>query len=414
MAKKRIFFCIVLLAAVICLAGAIAVKAAKPVDIMTLYITLDEDEELYAKEKSAATMEVVYPGQVNGEVLEMDIRARGNTTFYYDKQSYKFDLVEKFDFLAESGAGTSSDSEAKDWVLLANVVDKTLLRNYYTFFVASLMDGIEYSTASMFVEVYFQGEYRGVYQLCEEIEFDEARLDLDDELGEDSAILFEYHHYQKQEYATGTFYGDETMLFDIRSNVSEDTSGALIYRAYTALSAVSDAIYAADEEAVLAAVDIDSFVDMYILEEFVMDIDVGQGSFFLYIKEGDETVYLGPPWDFDRSAGSTWESVDYEQIFAAGDVTETRDAINYWFRDLMKQEWFQERVKERWNEIKDVFLIGLEEVQGVEESYRGLFQENYEMWTASSGQSYESYYEEYYQWLLDRYVFLDEYFNNMV
>ncbi len=417
--KKRWFFAITL--ALLCgaVGVVVAVTAAKPVDILTLKITLDDADELFEKEYSTASVEVLYPGQMNGEVLSCEIRYRGNSTYTYDKKSYKIKLVDEFDFLADVGTGDTSDNKANDWILLANYLDKTMLRTYYAFYVASMLGGIEYTTENMFVEVYYEGEYQGIYQLTEEIEFDEARLDLNDKTEGDNAVLLELTQYDEKEYYVGVWYGDTARLYDIHTEIYSDEQ---IYRVYVALDTANQAIFSGDQEAVEEAVDLDSLIDMYLLQEFTMELDVGYRSFYLYLKEDDNTVYLGPPWDFDRTAGSTWKTIDYTRIVAAGgeDPEYERELYNLWFHDLMQLEWFQDMVRERWNETKDIFMLGVTEIVAVEEAYGTLFQDDYEYWHAGDLSeeewllAYEAEHEALQEWFQNRYDFLDYYFNEGV
>ncbi len=417
--KKGWFFAVTI--ALLCgaIGVAVAVTMVKPVDILTLKITLDEDDELFEKEYSTASIEVLYPGQMNGEVLSCEIRYRGNSTYHYDKKSYKFKLTDEFDFFAEAGTGDTSDNKANDWILLANYLDKTMLRNYYAFYVASLLDGILYTTENMFIEVYYEGEYQGIYQLCEQIELDEARMDLNDKTEGDNAVLLELTQYNEKENYVGTWYGEKARMYDIHSNIYSDEQ---LFRVYLSIDAVNQAIIAGDQVAVEEALDMESFIDMYLLQEFTMDLDVGYRSFYLYMKEDDNKIYLGPPWDFDRSQGSTWKTTDYTRIVAAGgvDLDYDRDTYNEWFHDLMQLEWFQDMVRERWNETKDVFLVGIDEITAVEEAYGALFQDDYEYWQAGNQSqevwmaAYEAEHAALQEWLQNRYDFLDYYFNEGV
>ncbi len=405
-----------------------------------LYITLEEDEALTEKEFSDATLTLTYPDSmlptddeedaddaiaadaqaeeetltINDASLDIEVRYRGNSTYDYEKKPYKIKLETAADLLRAT-LDETAESAATDWVLLANAVDESNLRNYYMYLAAAQLDGLEYVPEGIFVEVYFGDEYRGVFLLCEEIEVDDARLDIDDELFVDNAMLLEMRMGQKQEYGFALTYQDETKRYDVRSEVLSERQ---VVRARDAVEAMYEAIASGDQEAVAATMDLDSCVDMYLLQEFTMNVDVNYGSFYIYLKENDDTVYFGPPWDFDRSLGYFEVSdmlfcANIEHDFGAGGMQ--------MYYDLMQLDWFQDLVRERWNEKKDIFLETIGSVLGLEAQYQEAFLKNYEYWFVDEGQTeaewkaeYEAQYTYLYYWTASRYTWMDNYFNNVM
>lgn len=381
-----------------------------------LKITLDEGAELFEKEYSDAHLSLSYPGQVNSGAMGIQVRQRGNSTFNYDKKSYKLKLDTEADLLL--GGSLTSDNAAKDWILLANYYDKTALRNTYAFLLSSMFSGIEYTCESTFVEVYLNGEYRGVYQLCEEVEIDSARLDIGTIKKGDTGILLECRQSLEQEYGIGLLYGEsEFLMYDICSDV---ISEAQVARAEALLQQAQDAILSGDQEAVAEVIDLPSCIDVYLIQEFTKNIDVGYSSFYLYIKEDEDKIYLGPLWDFDISMGSNQSLSSYEGLYAAAAYSDEQQNPNEWFRDLMQQDWFYALVKARWNEQKEVFLDTMVAVQNIEAENREAFQRNYALWETQEGQTEEAWQADYtaqytalYSWIEHRYVWLDEYFNGL-
>jgi len=111
---------------------------------------------------------------------EIEIKLRGNSTKYRDKSPYKIKLDTKTDLF---GMG-----ESKHWVLLANDIDHSLIRNKIVLDLAASI-GMESTPASVLVSVILNGEYQGVYQLCEHIRVEEERVDIFnwEDLAEDAA-----------------------------------------------------------------------------------------------------------------------------------------------------------------------------------------------------------------------------------
>lgn len=107
---------------------------------------------------------VIYEG-------DLEIKLRGNSTRYLNKRPYKIKLETKSDLF---GMG-----ENKHWVLLANDIDHTLIRNKITLDFAGDI-GMKFASESVFVSLFLNGKYQGVYQLCEHIRVDEGRVDVYD------------------------------------------------------------------------------------------------------------------------------------------------------------------------------------------------------------------------------------------
>ncbi len=416
--KKRIVFELSILA--ICFMGLYyvcvnAVATGMLADMPVLYLTLDTDPALTEKEYSDATLSVDYSGLVVAEDISMQLRYRGNTTYGYDKKPFKIKLDTAADLLVGNFSETGQNA-ATDWILLADWRDSGYFRNYFALWTASQLDGIEFVVEFTFVEVYFEGEYQGVYLMCEEVEIDTARLNLDENATGANAVLMEAIVTADAENSFQVTYGDEGEFdYNIRSNVSSD---AQIERAQAAVQAANDAIVSGDQAAIAAVIDLDSCIDMYLVQEFTMNADVGYGSFYIYIKENDDTIYFGSPWDFDRCMGNETRSEDYTLFYAS--ASDRNTSTNEWYRDLMQLDWFEQMVADRWNEKKDVFLAGLDEITALEEAYQETLLGDYAIWYQEEGQSaddlfaaYEAEQTQLREWIQNRYDWFDDYFNNL-
>ena len=110
-------------------------------------------------------------GSVVYENKLTQIKGRGNSTWLQEKKPYQIKLDKKTDLL-ESG---KSENRAKTWVLLANAADTSLLRNNIVFDLSVAMQmkpGIECRPINLF----YDGEYRGAYLLCEKLEMNDGRV----------------------------------------------------------------------------------------------------------------------------------------------------------------------------------------------------------------------------------------------
>lgn len=301
------------------------------------------------------------------------IRGRGNSTWAVDKKSYKLKFDEKTSMLG-------SDYKCKIWTLLANHYDKSLMRNCIAFDLGSRLKGLEFDPSGKYVDLYLNGEYLGVYQLCDQIKAEKKRIKLkDDKNPEECEYLFEVDKRCKGKEG----YGEEYIIalgkyLDIKYPKAEDgdlTKNHVIYlKEY--FSDLNKALKSHNYTEVLKYIDVDSFVDFFILQEMFKNVDVDFSSTYFYLKgKGeDRRVFMGPIWDFDLSAGYVnYMNISHEGKWAA-------DAFVY--RDLFKIPGFVADVKARWLEIINDNIIddSIKQINIIKDKYKTSFERNFERW----------------------------------
>ena len=98
------------------------------------------------------------------------LKYRGNSTLDPAKKSFRLKFDEKTNILG-------LPAKAKKWVLFANMYDKTLLRNRIGYEM-SRMFGLKYTPACSHVDMIVNGDYKGNYLLCDQIDVNENRVDI--------------------------------------------------------------------------------------------------------------------------------------------------------------------------------------------------------------------------------------------
>ncbi|MCD7776076.1 MAG: CotH kinase family protein [Firmicutes bacterium] len=142
-----------------------------------VYVTSDTDY-LKVRETTYSDAEMTICASDDYDVSglysgSIKIKVRGNSTASLDKRPFKIKLDTKSNLLG------MDDGENKHWCLLANARDATLMRNILlNQFAADI--GTEVTVSSESVVLIYNGEYYGVYQLCEQIRVDESRVDIFD------------------------------------------------------------------------------------------------------------------------------------------------------------------------------------------------------------------------------------------
>ncbi len=307
------------------------------------------------------------------------IRGRGNSSWNFcEKKSYRLKLDLKINLL---GTGDGGD---RDWALISNAREKSMLRNYAVLLLAQKM-GMEAVTDCSFVKVFLNDEYIGVYLLCETVKFGKNRLDIDVEKGKnDTGYLLELDRWA---YSEGTardvyFYvNDWNVPFVIKSKGASAEQRSYI-KEY--MSETDRAILSGNRENIEKYIDLASAVDLYIIEEFTKDRDVGFSSFFVY-KESGGKLKFGFPWDFDLALGNdSGEDRLHEENSPKLDYKGTSGVVagvlNRWFAALTGEEWFLKLTAERFGELSEVFDEMFAEVAQTGYSLCEEAERNYRRW----------------------------------
>lgn len=290
-------------------------------------------------------------GIENGQALSMQIKGRGNASWHTDKKPYKIKLDEKADLF---GMGSS-----KHWVLIANAYEFTYMKNKTLFDLAEKM-GLKYSSQSIFVDVVMNGKYLGNYLLCEQIRVGKTRVNIDD-LEEDKEMtgtditggylvnLDSYTSMDAINYRTkiGKSYGFESPSFEDGLNASNQAQYDYIT---DYLQRLEDSVYAENflnekGEHFSELMDVDSFVNYFLLQFFSDNFDAFHNSTYMY-KERDGKLYWGPVWDFDHSM--------------SGEETTSTSVIDnmsrYMVKQLLANPEVAKRVNERYQELRSTLV----------------------------------------------------------
>ena len=309
--------------------------------------------------------------------VSAQIRGRGNSTWgEFEKRPYRIKFDSKRDMF---GMGAR-----KDWILLANAMDHSLMRNYITFVMANEMSD-PYTSESQWVHLYIDNKYEGVYLLCEQTESGNYRVDVETDhtaAETDVGFMIEYG---------GSADVDEDKYFHFK-NVNNkrlhyqmtDHNAVIKYpkgadctnaqRDYIAdyANQVNTAIMTQTWDDIIELVDIDTFVDNFIVTEIMLNNDMGW-NFFFYKPAGGK-LCLGPHWDYDQAAGASAYGGETYEGWNAG-------SPHPWFEALVLMKEFRDLVRERWLEVSD-FLHSIPDtfIDEKAEEYKYDIEANFTRW----------------------------------
>ena len=311
---------------------------------------------------------------------EVRIRGRGNSTWVRGPEKRPLRLR-----FPEARHMFGSEYAHRDWILIADLFDPSLMRNHSAFYLTGLMENLDFTPSAQFVHLYVNWEYKGVYQLTDERDPSPGRGPLRfDPNPAISEYLFELDGHvigwRADEFEEDVDFfvageGEAERAYDIRYPRQRDWNGHLEYLRDFVRN-VDAVLQTRDYEAISQVIDIPSFVDFYLVQEFMKNIDIGEFSVFMSLRgQGDERrIHFGPVWDFDRSAGNTIYWTNYAHAHAG--------VRNYWFRNMMATPEIFDIVAARWNEIartRGPIRQMINHVENITSQYKDCFERNFEL-----------------------------------
>ena len=265
----------------------------------------------------------------------MKIRGRGNSTWgIHPKKPFQLKFDDKTEML-----GMPKD---KKWIFLAEFSDKTLIRNKIAFEMGYL-SRLDWTPQSVFTEVVINGSYNGTYNISQKVEESDNRVLLGD-----TGYLLEIDQLGRLD-PDDVYFRTKKFLINIKEPKTEYNSNEFNY-VNELINEFEDVLmgdqFTDPDVGYAKYIDIDSFVDWYLINEITKNQDSRNfSSIFLNVLPG-EKIKMGPLWDFDLAFGNVdYSECEYPTGFWVKD--------HAWFDRLFDDEVFVEKVKERFLYFKE-------------------------------------------------------------
>lgn len=320
------------------------------------------------KKKLNATLDV-FNCEEKIKSAELTIKGRGNSSWKNaPKKSYTIKFKEKQNFL---GLG-----ENKSFALIANYFDKTLLRNMTSYELAkNVFDKMPWNPGTKCVQLFINNVYQGVYLAVETIKISGSRVDIPDvskcdniEEFENFGFILEIDSRQDEDF---NFETEKNVPFslkepggeDLRSSVKESLQEKIKGKIQTAENAVYSEDFANPESEAYYGkfLDVDSFVDWWLMEELAKNTDSNfYSSCYVYFKPDEKKLFMGPVWDFDLGWGNinfynpdeSYTGFKAEEKITGKEENEGGKSWESWILRLRQDENFVKKAKTRWSELK--------------------------------------------------------------
>lgn len=284
------------------------------------------------------------------------IRYRGNSSRFFDKKGLRIKLInEKGENDSYPLLGLSNDS---DYVLHGPYLDKTLLRNYLGYNLTG--EVMEYSPNVRYCEVFINQEYQGVYLLVENVKVSENRVNISkvSKNSHVSSYLLEVNYksnsfndlFVLDNFSTYTNRMKSNSFYQIQYPTAKYLTEELKNYIENDISSFEKKLYSYDYDdeniGFLNDIDIDSFVNYIVLNEFFLNYDAGYNSTYIYKDVAGK--YKLVFWDMNNIFDNYFVDVLSEQDF----YFQNRP----WFQMMLKSEYFTNRVINRYHELRQSIL----------------------------------------------------------
>ncbi|MBQ9752145.1 MAG: CotH kinase family protein [Paludibacteraceae bacterium] len=270
-----------------------------PSGIPVVIMSTVNAEEPYDKEHNIPSYVRIIDTDNSYVIDTATTRLRGNASLNFAKKPYRIKFESKQRPL-------DAPAKAKKWTLISNYGDKTLMRNLLAFHISEVI-GMPYTPYGRSVDVILNGEYKGCYQLCDQIEVNKNRVNIDEMETSDisgealtGGYLWEIDAYADQEVSW--FNSNHNIPVTIKSPDEEDITPEQSKYVADFFNKMEETVYATyfdnKDYGWRSILDAETFLKHFLIGELSGNTDT-YWSVYQYKKRGEDKAYTGPVWDFD-------------------------------------------------------------------------------------------------------------------
>ncbi|MEY4930246.1 MAG: hypothetical protein RI909_970 [Bacteroidota bacterium] len=347
---------------------------------------------------------------------KIGIEIRGSSSQSFPKKQYGIELQDAL------GVGISASllgmPAEEDWVLFAPYNDKSLMRDVLAYKLGR--DLGRYAPRTRFCEVVINGEYQGIYVLMEKIKRDDnrvaiAKLNPDELSGDDLSGGYIIKIDKESGSGNGGWFSSFTppnrnanqqiyFQYDYPSAANIVTAQRNYIRQYVDNfeATLISSTFNDPVNGYVKYIDVDSFIDFFIMNELSKNVDGYRLSTYLHKKKDSDggKLHMGPIWDFNLGFGNA----NYcTQGNPEGWVTNFNNICNqdywlipFWWNKLYQDGAYRNKLAARWNELRSgqlqttrviAFIDSVANVLNTESQQR-----NFQRWPVLNTYVWPNYY----------------------
>ena len=329
------------------------------------------------------------------ESLELTgrIKGRGNTTWGMPKRPYRIKLDEKAHVFSRWGN--------KDWILLANYSDKTLLRNIMAMEISRIC-GMSWTPMMLSVEVYLNGQYQGVYAFSDHKEIAGHRVNIEvaTETDLEGGYYLELEEAMDEPVCFKTVWDTPVMFHE--PEYPTEAQQKYVREWFNGFEHALERVQGEHDDAYRSYIDVPSFINYYIIQEITKNPDGNVRKSTYLTKEKGKPLEMYHVWDFDITLGNC----DYTN-FEKPEGWQMRYVK--WYNQMFFDPAFKKAVVDRWNELYPTLLT---QVPAFLDRQRALMAgaeaRNFDRWQILGVKVWPNYY--YFPTYEQEYAFLKEFY----
>ena len=319
-----------------------------------------------------------------------EVKGRGNSTWGYPKKPYRLKLNKKAEIC---GLG-----KAKNYVLLANHLDPTLMLNSVAFKIGRLLE-LPFTNHAIPVDVVLNGIYKGSYLLTEQIEVKENRVDLD----ENNSVMWELDSYWDDEPKfKSTAFNLPVMVKDPDLTTEQFEYWKKDFNAFTTQFAKEPL----EGNSYVDMIDIESVAKFLITFNLVHNMEINHPKSVFLHKEGNGKYVMGPIWDFDWAYDYEGTSNHFGRYKTPLFSSSMNGVGTAFFQRFLQDSRVKAIYKRTWQDFKNNKLDALlQYVDDYAVMLKPSVERNSELW--ENTRSFDTKVKELKTWLKNRADYID-------
>lgn len=319
-----------------------------------------------------------------------EVKGRGNSTWGYPKKPYRLKLNKKAEIC---GFG-----KAKNYVLLANHLDPTLMLNSVAFKIGRLLE-LPFTNHAIPVDVVLNGIYKGSYLLTEQIEVKENRVDLD----ENNSVMWELDSYWDDEPKfKSTAFNLPVMVKDPDLTTEQFEYWKKDFNAFTTQFAKEPL----EGNSYVDMIDIESVAKFLITFNLVHNMEINHPKSVFLHKEGNGKYVMGPIWDFDWAYDYEGTSNHFGRYNTPLFSSSMNGVGTAFFQRFLQDSRVKAIYKRTWQDFKNNKLDALlQYVVDYAVMLKPSVERNSELW--ENTRSFDTKVKELKTWLKNRADYID-------
>lgn len=319
-----------------------------------------------------------------------EVKGRGNSTWGYPKKPYRLKLNKKAEIC---GLG-----KAKNYVLLANHLDPTLMLNSVAFKIGRLLE-LPFTNHAIPVDVVLNGIYKGSYLLTEQIEVKENRVDLD----ENNSVMWELDSYWDDEPKfKSTAFNLPVMVKDPDLTTEQFEYWKKDFNAFTTQFAKEPL----EGNSYVDMIDIESVAKFLITFNLVHNMEINHPKSVFLHKERNGKYVMGPIWDFDWAYDYEGTSNHFGRYNTPLFSSSMNGVGTAFFQCFLQDSRVKTIYKRTWQDFKNNKLDALlQYVDDYAVMLKPSVERNSELW--ENTRSFDTKVKELKTWLRNRADYID-------